>query len=696
MGTAVRTGDVIIILSDDEDAEEDISCNDQSVVIVEAQDVKKSDCAVAPVALDEDLVITFSRRAEVLPHARYDCPEHVFTATDDTGAPAAGNQLMCDQCFCYICDKLASLCEMWCCSGLCHCNSHKRSDSWNNLRNGLLLGGLQRFNLTLSELDSHLRHAETMLQSFKLRLSAKFASFLRGETLEEHGPSDLNPKGRIFNYTPVYEFVSSFLNEADEQEDRAAAVLRLGAAEVFIPHFQVSGSYISHSPTANAVEARLALLQRVIASVQRQMVMTSLTPEFIHKLQEFYQKLFFPPELKKMKSSLCVRPWDDVLLVSVLKGQNVSGVRKDKGRKDLLIEQIAVVLLRTELLQQQHRYRTDTRTHTRRPLAANQTPPGCVLAVCRYRELCRYLRVVESDDSKLLQQVRDLIPFFFCMDGSIAGGLHSLFPTVNAPAARLTPRLFLFYLRLFTTATAPAAARVSVSGSARVCFSDAAWQPMKDAVPLQDAVVVKFALRVQRCCPAVFADSQCWISLLRIVNPPTAIPEPPFEFLHEAKDVVGSILLDQHGSTVQIPRNFHEVYPAQALLLLVTGALGQRILRAALSPALPVLNTFKGNLWALGWLRDSLSSSPERLRSFSQELSREAGASTDGDNILRFLHSCAPAASSTEIRDQPDSRSDSWLHSHKTTRDSGSDSRRQNVARRTAMKRHRHHRHFNY
>uniref|UniRef100_A0AAQ4PI03 Zgc:112980 n=1 Tax=Gasterosteus aculeatus aculeatus TaxID=481459 RepID=A0AAQ4PI03_GASAC len=363
-----------------------ISFSDQSVVIVEAEDVKKSDSAVAPVALDEDLVITFSRRAEVLPHARYDCPIHVFTATDEIGAPAAGNQLMCDQCFCYICDKLASLCQMWCCSGLCHCNSHKRSDFWNNLRNSLLLGGLQRFNLTLSELDSHLRHAGTFTR-----------------------------------------FVSSFLNEADQQEGRAAAVLRLGAAEVFIRHFQVSG--------------------------------------------------------------LCVRPWDDVLLVSVLKGQNVSGVRKDKGKKDLLIEQIAVVLLRTEVLQQQH----------------------------RYRELCRYLRVVESDDSKLLQQVRDLIPFFFCMDGSLPGGLHSLFPTVNAPAARLTPDLFLFYLRLFTTATAPPTATARVSGSVQVCISDAG-------------------------------------------------------------------------------------YPDQALLLL------------------------SGNLWALGWLWDSLSSSPERLRSFSQELSREAGA----------------------------------------------------------------------
>lgn len=30
-------------------------------------------------ALEEDLVVTFSRRAEVLPHARYDCSLHAFT-----------------------------------------------------------------------------------------------------------------------------------------------------------------------------------------------------------------------------------------------------------------------------------------------------------------------------------------------------------------------------------------------------------------------------------------------------------------------------------------------------------------------------------------------------------------------------------------------------------------------------------------
>lgn len=43
------------------------------------------------------------------------------------------------------------------------------------------------------------------------------------------------------SYTPVYELISSFLNEADEKNDRAAAILRLGAAEVFIQHINLPG-----------------------------------------------------------------------------------------------------------------------------------------------------------------------------------------------------------------------------------------------------------------------------------------------------------------------------------------------------------------------------------------------------------------------------------------------------------------------
>lgn len=48
------------------------------------------------------------------------------------------------------------------------------------------------------------------------------------------------------SYTPVYEFISSFLNKADKQDGRAAAIMRLGAAEDFIRHFQASGYTHTH------------------------------------------------------------------------------------------------------------------------------------------------------------------------------------------------------------------------------------------------------------------------------------------------------------------------------------------------------------------------------------------------------------------------------------------------------------------
>ncbi|XP_067352949.1 uncharacterized protein zgc:112980 isoform X2 [Channa argus] len=617
MSIAEDSGEIIILSDDDDD---DVSCSEPSVLIVELEDVKTSDVLLTQSALDEDLVITFSRRAEVLPHARYDCPIHPFTASDDEiSAPVDSNQLFCDQCFCYICDKLASLCEVWCDSGRCHCNSHKRSNFWNNLRNGMLLGGLKKFNLTLLEIDAHLRQAEMMLQSFRQELAALFSIYVKGKTLQEYGPNLPNQQGLIHDYTPVYESVSLFLNKADKQDARAAAIMRLGATEDFIRHFQASGTCILLSPMANAAHAKMVLLQRVIESVQRQMVMGDLTPEFTLKLQDFYKRFYFPAEMRCMKNSLCVRPWDDVLLVSVLKGQNVSGVRKDKGKKEVLIEPITVVLLRTELLQQQH----------------------------RYRELYRYLRVIQTDDSKVLQQLQDLLPFFKCMDGDMMSAVNSLFPSVNAPATRLTPSLFMFYLRVLETATAP---KLTVSEPAQLCCSDATWEPIKDAVPLKRAELVKFALRAQTLCTAVFIDSQCWTRLLTIVNTPcasvTALPSPNPPFLHEARVVVNSLLRNLNGSNIQIPRFFQEAYPDQALLLLVTGALCWRIFSASLSPVLPVLNTFKDNVWALEWLWDGLGL---RLKSFQQEVKQEMEIATGNPAAVKFCISHTKALSQSQL-----------------------------------------------
>ncbi|KAM4594058.1 uncharacterized protein V3H82_025793 [Fundulus diaphanus] len=573
----------IIILSDDED-EKDSSC-----LIVEVEAAKKTDCVLPASSRDEDLVVTFSRRADVLPHARYDCPVHPFTPAEcETNAPVAHNQLICDQCFCYICDKLASSCGMWCQSGRCHCNSHNKSDFWKSIRNGALLGDLQRFNLTLSEVDHHLRNADTMLQSFRLELSALFLSI----TLDQSRLPDykMNQQELDARYGSVFEHVTAFLNKANKQNSQAAAIMNLGAAEEFMRQFQVLGFMGSSSTTI--FETILMLLHRVLSEVQRLMVMSAITPAFMHKLQFFYQKrICFPAEMRYLKNSLCVRPWEDVLLVSVLKGQNVTGIRRDKGKKDVLSETISVVLLRSELLQHQS----------------------------RYRELCRYLRVVLTDNPKLFQPIQDLIPFFLCKMGDFASALKLLFPssTCPAPASRFSAAIFLLYLRIFSTATAP---KLTVTQPEQLCFSDASWEPIKDAVPLKPPELVKFGLKVQRRSLPVYLDPQCWTTLLKDVCLSTALPEPPNQFLNKMQECVPNLL---RPHTIQIPASFYAVYPEHALLLLLTGALAIRILQCPFRPVLPLFKAYEDNLWAFHWLCDSLSSSEDHLNAFFKDLSQE-------------------------------------------------------------------------
>lgn len=102
-----------------------------------------------------------------------------------------------------------------------------------------------------------------MLQSFKQELSMKYLAYLKGTVLTTHSPGLENQPLLNYewvslwaeaqlpvvcviltiipiapSYTNVYEFVWSFLDQADKQDDRAAAVMRLGAAEEFVKHFQ--------------------------------------------------------------------------------------------------------------------------------------------------------------------------------------------------------------------------------------------------------------------------------------------------------------------------------------------------------------------------------------------------------------------------------------------------------------------------
>ncbi|XP_061882038.1 uncharacterized protein LOC133633513 [Entelurus aequoreus] len=563
MCTVVDNREVIIILSDDEDDFLEMSSGEPSVLLMETEGVPSKDLTLSPSKINEDLIVTFARPAELLPHARYDCPIHPFTASDNCVAPVSGNQNKCEQCFCYICDKPASTCEKWQLSQACHCNSHKKSDVWNGLRNCLLLGQLEAFKFTLSEIDCKLRHAETLLRSFKVQLKDKYKVYLQGK---------LAGDGLVQDYNPVYECVSAFLKVADNQDDRVAAVMRLGAAELFIPHLQLARPSSCKQSFASITNTKEQLMQRVVSSVRKQMVMADFAPGFCQKLEDFYRKLHLPPELR---NSLSVRPWDDILLVSVLKGQNVQGVRTNRGKKDSLLEDMDVILLRVERLLQEN----------------------------RFRELSRYLRAVQTDQPKPFLLLKDLIPFFMCLEGDFSAVLTPVFLLVNGPASRLTPQIFQWYLRMFSTAMAP---KWTISQTCELCPFMDVWSPIKGAQPLSCLELVRFALKVHRCCPAVLMNSECWIHLLQIVcGAVTSHPEPSLGFLKEAVHVVNSIM-DESGNNVQIPPNFVSQYQDQAMLLLVTGALARVIDCPDLNPVIPILCTCKKNQWALRWLWSTL------------------------------------------------------------------------------------------
>ncbi|XP_077460364.1 uncharacterized protein LOC144076888 [Stigmatopora argus] len=554
MCTAVQSEEIFVISDDDEDEgyNHNASDSEPSLIIMETEAVPKKDSRCSS-KMDEELVVTFFRPAEVLPHARFNCSKHPFIATDNCSEPVPGNELLCEQCFCYICDKQATMCEKWHVSGLCHCNSHKKSDFWNTQRNVALMGHLTAFNFTLSEVDGQLRQAESMLNTFKKELSTRLASV-------EAGASN-----RVsHHYTPIHECVLDLMHKADQQDGRGAAILRLVALRELLQLVQVAGSSF------------LVLIQSLMASLQRQMVMDGFTSEFRQKLQTFFSTLSFPHHLKICASvSMDVRPWDDILLVSVLKGQNVDGVRTNKGKKDTLSEQTNVVLLRVQRLLGQN----------------------------RFRELIRYVRVVRTNPS-CSSAMKDYIPFFMCMEGVFDSALASFFQSCRGSALRLTAEEFHLYLRVLETATAP---KVSIDATWKLHITADNWCPIKGAAPLPRIRLVRFALKVLKGCPNSRINSTFWIHLLTYVlvtqHTQDSILEPSATFLQEAKHVVPSILNDEYCD-LRIPANFVSTFPDQALLLLVIVALSDIL--QSLSSIIPVLCLFEKCVWALHWFWENM------------------------------------------------------------------------------------------
>uniref|UniRef100_A0A673KVV2 Uncharacterized LOC107722968 n=1 Tax=Sinocyclocheilus rhinocerous TaxID=307959 RepID=A0A673KVV2_9TELE len=574
----------IIILSDEDDDEGDflMTHNDSSVLIVE-NERNEADVSKHIEELDEDLAITYTQTATVLPHARYDCTLAFCRAEQDVSGPLQDNGKHCDQCFCYICDKLASMCEFWTIPGICHCNAHKHSVYWKAFRDKSLMGFLHELNFTFDplDMDSDLRRAENSLQKFAGSLAMKYATFLLGFENPNHSTgcrctchrniNSTTPSQTIgckgcykhhfklleYDYTVVSQPIKMFLNEAKKENPKACVVMLLGAIKLFVTHTTPGNIH-----AANTVSETVSvLLWRFMTKVWTLLVGFDFSSSFIKQVESFYQKLPLPSNCTLPKS-LSVLPWDDPLLSAVMKGQNITGERQGKGRKHkVLCEPLVVIQARVRKLQQQN----------------------------KYRELARYLKV----------------------DGDYTGAVcHMLSPMPGAMclASRLTPQQFRAYLRILTSGHAPDVTQEFDTGNGHMVIPDplrsTKWSPIEGSNSFKMMEVLKFALRVLDCNSIVFADPETWVYLLSVVSSSFTTPdgisvgafyaEPDVTYQTGTRDAASAILEElTMTSHIQIPKTFESGYPDQARLLLATQALVLRIFHSQLRPILNVIISFR-------------------------------------------------------------------------------------------------------
>ncbi|KFQ18906.1 hypothetical protein N331_11949, partial [Merops nubicus] len=525
----------IILISDDE-AESTLG---SSVLLVDSLDKSAQEGEKSEEVVDEEceLVVTFCKQANVMPHARYDCTIHPFERMEcDTCSPLGKNADICNQCYCYICDKLASECQMWTTPSLCHCNAHNKSKFWKDQRDFALAGVLVMFNLELTDIDSDLRHGGSLLIKFIQELSVEYNKYLAGEKmpptkhecfcLPKLPPGQCNVcRSRntevVYKYSGVFALVTRFLDQAEKESPKAAAVMLLGAAKEIALHKDPALSWQNLGHTASLKIAVPCLLQsRITTQLQKMLVLCDFPKTLYEKFVHFFQSISLPCHCFGFSNSLNVVPWDHVLLTTVLKGQNITGRRTQKGRKVFLWETLPVIEARVEKL-------VDKKN---------------------YKEVVRYLRAVKCNDTKGLRDLRDKIPFYLCKTGDFLDAAHSLLFPVNSlaccTACRITPLHFELYLKMFRTGSVPTGKDLLDSGPwvAVDVLQDMFWLffPLAGS-PLKDSVLVKQALKLLYSNMLLYRNPKCWSSLIMILGSshlleksghlhPLAMKEPPLDF----------------------------------------------------------------------------------------------------------------------------------------------------------------------
>lgn len=94
--------------------------------------------------------------------------------------------------------------------------------------------------------------------------------------------------------------MSSFLDEADKQEDKAAAIMRLGAAQEFLRHFQGPGYREAIFTNANDINEKVLKGQYAIIKLGKMIFSAVNETWFVKPLEHL---VYFHPNLQILHTS---------------------------------------------------------------------------------------------------------------------------------------------------------------------------------------------------------------------------------------------------------------------------------------------------------------------------------------------------------------------------------------------------------
>ncbi|XP_018423116.1 PREDICTED: uncharacterized protein LOC108796175 [Nanorana parkeri] len=610
----------VIIISDDEG---EVSALGNSVLLIEeaaeesfAQEKRKLE------VLDDELAITYSKKGHVLPHARYDCTLHPFMRVEnETEVPMEQNASFCSECYCYLCDKPASECSSWTCTSSCHCNAHNKSKYWKELRDTALAGVLTMFQLDLTEIDTELREGGNQLQHFLSELSQVQQKYREGAIMTRESTAKCfcachRDKRKsscysctmahvpvpVHNYMPVYQLVTEYLNRAENQHPKTAAVMLLGAAREILLERILTNPFPLPDTNSNVKEATASLMSRIVSTLQRHLVLADYPRNLYEKFIMFFQSIPLPPHCYNFVNSMNVIRWDNCFLTSVLAGQNLAGTRTLKGKRENLCEALPVVQSRVQRLEGD---------------------------LC-YRQLVRYLRAVKCPDPTGLDYLKQKIAFYSCKFGDFPGAAIFLLQTKGmlCPLAkRLTPAQFELYLTMLHT-------KSCLPGNELVAGE--VWIPCKGP-PLKTGALLRTAIRILHCNTALLREPKCWSTLVRIWSTcdsvsedgqliPRTIPEPDKSYQLMVMDMSCSILDElQRQFNAFLPPPFHKPNGVAAELIVIVQAIVRFMMTAALPlpPMLELVFAFGFNIWALALLFQTMIPMRDLLLAFITSIDKE-------------------------------------------------------------------------